>query len=163
MRKVKNFARFYALLKTLPGDQEDIKETLVWLYTKERTKSLREMYTNEYIAMCDSLDKTPKSKVAQVATSELKKKRSSVLLQLQKLGVDTTDWTKIDDFCLNSRIAGKRFYNLTVGDLNAMVPKLWAMANKPKFIPKEEVPEVLITDSQIQNLINSMPKNQMLN
>ena len=49
MDKGFNYARFYALLKQLPGAD---KETLVEQYTGGRTTHLRQMTIKEYELMC---------------------------------------------------------------------------------------------------------------
>lgn len=51
---IKNYARFYTLLKQLPGAD---KETLVWQYTQGRTKSLREVSRWEYDVMCRDMER----------------------------------------------------------------------------------------------------------
>ncbi len=140
MRKVKNFARFYACLNSVQTvDKEDTKQSLVYQFTGGRTTSLREMSTKEYDAMCDSID--PKMERTIRETAEIKAHRSAVLKRLQKLGVDTTDWNAVDRFCLDNRIAGKKFYNLTIEELDAMIPKLIAIAKKPKGRGRRESPQ----------------------
>jgi len=170
MKKVKNFARFYALLnKAQADDKEEVKAMLVDSFTGGRTTSLREMTPQEYNAMCDSMDGKP-ARPASSTTAELKKQRSAVLHRLQKLGVDTTDWSAVDKFCLDSRIAGKKFYNLTAEELSNMVPKLAAIARKPaKTKPEPEKlkrkPEVdaIIMDSYIRNMLTSDIPKHLLN
>ncbi len=138
MRKVKNFARFYACLNTVQiADKEDLKRSLVQQFTNGRTSSLREMKESEYHNMCDSID--PKSQQDLRDKAEIKRHRSAVLRRIQKLGVDTTDWNKVDEFTLNRRIAGKKFYELTIDELEALKVKLIAIARnspKPKAQPK---------------------------
>ena len=53
MEKGFNYARFYNLLKKLPGAD---KETLVSSFTNGRTLHLHEMSAKEYAAMCASLE-----------------------------------------------------------------------------------------------------------
>lgn len=170
MKKVKNFARFYALLNKMPADDKDeVKAMLVDSFTSGRTTSLREMNPQEYNAMCDSMDGR-EAKPANSITVELKKQRSAVLHRLQKLGVDTTDWSAVDKFCLDSRIAGKKFYNLTIEELKIMVPKLQAIARKPtkpqtepeKLKRKPEV-DALIVDSYVRNMLTRNIPKHLLN
>lgn len=61
---------------------------------------------------------------------ELRRKRSSVLHQMQLLGVDTADWNRVDAFCQNRRIAGKRFSQLDNDELDALLKKLRAIRRK---------------------------------
>lgn len=170
MKKVKNFARFYALLnKAQADDKEEVKAMLVDSFTGGRTTSLREMTPKEYNAMCDSMDDKP-ARPANSTAAELKKQRSAVLHRLQMLGVNTADWSEVDKFCLNSRIAGKKFYNLTAEELALLVPKLAAIARKPvksksepeKLKRKPEV-DALIMDSYVRNLLTRDIPKHLLN
>ena len=114
MGKISNYHRFYASLNRLPGgNTEDMKETLVSSFTDGRTTSLKEMTQKEYNAMCASLEERTGWK------EQLKKKRSLCLKLMQKAGIDTTDWQRINDFCRNPKIAGKEFAQLGVKDLDA--------------------------------------------
>ncbi|WP_226943487.1 hypothetical protein [Pseudoprevotella muciniphila] len=122
---VKSYHRFYALFNRLSGvDREDMKETLVSSFTDGRTTSLREMTQKEYNAMCASLEERTGWK------AQLKKKRSLCLKLMQKAGVDTTDWQRINDFCSNPKIAGRVFAQLGVKDLDALQVKLRAIMSK---------------------------------
>ncbi|MFR9624110.1 MAG: hypothetical protein SNF92_08210 [Rikenellaceae bacterium] len=155
--KQKNFARFYALLKTVQGNKEDLKITLVRQFTGNRTESLREMTTEEYTAMCDSID--PKSNDDMRSQMKLKSERSSVLRRIQKLGVDTSDWNKVDEFTLHPRIAGKRFSHLSIDELRALTRKLIAIAKKS---PRKPTPkrEVEIDEDEMYQLlaVSSIPR-----
>lgn len=145
MANVKNFSRFYACLKSVQtANKQDTKETLVSQFTNGRTSSLKEMSQQEYNAMCDSID--PKMTQNLKDKVELKAQRSAVLKRIQKLGVDTTDWNAIDSFCLNSRIAGKVFYELTLDELKAMIPKLIAIAKKPRGKKRQPQESEIIND-----------------
>ena len=131
MKKVKNFARFYALLNKMPADdKEEVKIMLVDSFTNGRTTSLRDMTPKEYNAMCDSMDEK-KVQSRDFIAAELKRQRSAVLHRLQKTGIDTTDWSVADKICLEKRVAGKKFYNLSADELTPMIPKLQAHARKP--------------------------------
>ena len=122
---VDNYHRFYALLKSLPGGRaDDTKETLVWSFTDGRTTSLKEMTQKEYNAMCASLEERTGWK------EQLKKKRSLCLKLMQKAGVDTTDWNRINDFCRNPKIAGRDFARLGLKELGALQVKLRAIMSK---------------------------------
>lgn len=145
MKKSNNFTRFYALLKRLPGNPT--KEQFVLDYTKNRTSSLREMDVNEYEAMCDSMQRVIDGE-QQVAPARdlLRKSRSKVLHWIQRAGVDTTDWNRINAFCMDKRVAGKVFRELTVEELDALVPKLKAISRKAttKVESKMPVPRELL-------------------
>lgn len=126
-----NYARFYASLNCLPGDREDMKETLVSSFTNGRTTHLHEMTRKEYDAMCASLEKRTGWK------ERLRKARSLCLKLMQKAGIDTTDWSRINDFCQNPKIAGKVFAQLGVDDLDALQVKLRAIMRKGGVKPSK--------------------------
>lgn len=117
----RNYARFYCLLKQLPGAD---KETLVSSFTNGRTPHLHEMSAKEYASMCATLEEHTGSRV------QLKKKRSLCLKLMQQAGIDTTDWQRINDFCRHPRIAGKVFAKLTLADLDLLQTKLHAIMRK---------------------------------
>ena len=50
--------------------------------------------------------------------------RSVVLKLLQKYGVDTTDWDRVNAFCRDPRIAGKVFALLSIAELEQLSVKL---------------------------------------
>jgi len=61
---------------------------------------------------------------------ERKKKRSAALHQLQLYGIDTTDWTRVNNFCADKRIAGKPFGELNNAELDALTVKMRAIISK---------------------------------
>lgn len=134
MGQISNYHRFYASFNRLPcgGDREDLKETLVSSFTDGRTTSLKEMTQKEYNAMCASLEERTGWK------EQLKKKRSLCLKLMQKAGIDTTDWQRINDFCRNPKIAGREFAQLGVKDLDALQVKLRAIMSKGGLKKREE-------------------------
>lgn len=160
MKKIKNFSRFYALAKNIPGDREELKENLVRAFTNGRTISLREMSPEEYNRMCDSLQGSQSaSPLSQKDfTAAIKKKRSAVLVRMQKLGVDTSDWAAVDEFCLNPRIAGKEFRTISLEGLGKLVKKLEAISAKPKAYIVEDDPMV---DQQYFDQIVALTRNQI--
>ena len=120
----RNYARFYCLLKKLPGAD---KETLVSSFTNGRTLHLHEMSAKEYATMCASLE--------EHTGWSVQKKRSLCLKLMQQAGIDTTDWQRIDDFCRHPRIAGKVFAKLTLADLDSLQTKLRAIMRKGGLKP----------------------------
>ena len=155
-----NYARFYALTKHIPGDREEIKETLVKTFTKGRTISLREMTREEYRRMCDSLPDSRPSKQGMTQeeyTAEIKKARSVVLKRIQQLGVDTSEWANIDNFCLNTRIAGKVFRALSLDELKRLVPKLAAIAGKPHPAAQPDTVSPVFISHVMQLTKNQIP------
>lgn len=118
-----NYSRFYALLNRLPIRGADVKEELVLQYTEQRTSSLREMTEAEYKAMCNALENSLKDSWS-IQREQLRQKRSAVLHLMQRLGIDTSDWTRINAFCKDSRIAGKEFAALNYEELDGLLLKL---------------------------------------
>ncbi|WP_305277218.1 hypothetical protein [uncultured Muribaculum sp.] len=126
MGSIKNYARFYSSFNrlTIPGDKEEYKKVLVLQYTDNRTESLREMRSSEYIALCKSIEELAGYNV------ELKAQRSSCLKLMQELGVDTTDWHEINDFCQNARIAKMPFGCIGLDGLKELRKRLFALKAK---------------------------------
>lgn len=132
-KKKRNYSRFYALCKAKGIDLEQYKDDLISQFTRGRTTSLKDMKDSEYDEMCDCIQSgrhQPESRDDYVLRR--KKMRSAVLKRIQQLGVDTTDFDKVNAFCQNSRIAGKPFGMLTIEELESLIPKLEAILRKPK-------------------------------
>ena len=99
-QEVTKFSRFYASFNKLAyrGDREEFKKSIVLQYTCKRTDSLREMTRKEYNTCCDALEKlTGKDEWRQKMREELRYRRSVCLKLMQKLGIDTSDWARIND------------------------------------------------------------------
>ena len=128
MTHERNYARFYTLLKLLPGAD---KETLVSQYTDGRTTSLRETTRQEYDRMCRDMEReTGYDEFVEGIRRQLRRKRSEVLKLMQQLGVDTTDWDRVNAFCTDARIAGKLFRKISVDELEELAVKLRAIKRK---------------------------------
>src|SRR5574344_382540 len=106
MKRVTNYARFYTALSKVKSDQEETKRAIVMTYTHGRTDSLRQMRYDEYERACEALERVTGEYVFKEA---LRKQRSCVLKIMQKLGIDTTNWDRINAFVSDRRIAGKEF------------------------------------------------------
>lgn len=127
-KKLDNYGWFYKLLKRMPGAD---KETIVKQWTHGRTTHLREMTKKEYEQMCRELERVGGyDERRMMLISELKRARSSALHQMQLWGVDTTDWDRVNGFCENRRIAGKKFRELDCEELADLTRKLRAMNRK---------------------------------
>lgn len=136
--EVTNFARFYALFNKLPygGDREELKRNIVSNYTWGRTESLREMTSDEYEACCRGLEQmTGEEEARKRNREELKRRRSVCLKLMQELGIDTTDWARINNFCRHPRIAGMDFAKLTAEELEALSVKLRSIKRKGGLKP----------------------------
>ncbi|MDO4691727.1 MAG: hypothetical protein Q4A64_02515 [Porphyromonadaceae bacterium] len=121
MDKQRNYARFYALIARMQGAD---KESIVLQYTNGRTTSLKEMTDGEYRLMIIALGRRADG------YDKLRSARSAALKQLQRYGIDTTNWAEVDRFCLKPRIAGKRFAQLGIPDLVGLTRKMRAIIDK---------------------------------
>lgn len=130
-QKKRNFSRFYAVCRAMGIDTGEYKDDLVSEFTGGRTVHLREMTEREYDDMCDCLQNGGQPGRSRDEFLERRRRsRSAVLKRLQKLGIDTTDFSRVNAFCQSKRIAGKPFGSLTIAELDALVPKLEAMLRK---------------------------------
>ena len=125
-QEVTNFGRFYTAIRAMSiiGDRDEVKRQIVWQYTNGRTDSLREMTRREYDKCCSDLE------VRSHYKEVLRKERSSTLKLMQKLGVDTTDWAQINDFCRNPKIAGKDFSRISIEEHQEVQIKLRSIQRK---------------------------------
>ena len=142
-QQVTNFARFYAVFNLLPatGDREDRKRSIVGQYTRNRTDSLREMTRREYEDCCAALERLT-GRDRDLIRAELRRRRSACLHLMQLMGIDTTDWTCVSEFCSQPRIAGKEFRRLDTEELDILAVKLRAIRRKGGLKPKEKENEV---------------------
>lgn len=133
MQEVTNFARFYSILKRVPkiGDNEYLKKEMVSVATGGRTESLKEITRKEYDDLCNILEKRFPEK-RNIYVEQRRKKRSSCLKLLQKIGVDTTNWTAINNYCKSPKIAGKVFAELDIEELQQLSIKLRMILKKQK-------------------------------
>ncbi|MEG2599115.1 MAG: hypothetical protein RSA66_06550 [Muribaculaceae bacterium] len=143
---MKNYSRFYGLLAKLPIHNEQMKEEFVAGFTEGRTSSLKEMTSAEYEMMCDSLEASLNQK------SHLRGFRSQALIAMQRIGIDTTDWTRINAFCEDKRIAGKAFYHLSEPELVALTVKLRSIARNGGLKPHPK-PESAVQPAPKQKVI----------
>lgn len=141
-QEVTNFARFYGILKAsykfaTKELGNDFKEGLVSEFTNGRTTSLREMTRKEYDTMCDKLEDAT-AQLLRTVKEVQRRHRSKCLKLMQKLGIDTTDWTRINAFCEDPRIAGKVFAKLSNDELDQLSVKLRSIQRKGGLKPKKE-------------------------
>lgn len=142
-----NYGRFFAILKRIPGNPD--RDEIISQYTNGRTTSLKAMSYQEYVHMCDDLD----SKFKDSRT----KARSAALKLMQQLGIDTTDWTRINAFCQDSRIAGQEFRSLSYEELQALQVKLRSIQRRGGLKPirprteKHATQIVFLSDNGIIN------------
>ena len=143
-QEVTNFARFYVLFNKIPcsGDREEFKKEMVSNATLGRTDSLREVTRREYQDLCEALEKvcpmSAEAKAREAAREELRRQRSICLKLMQKLGIDTADWNRVDAFCQDGRIAGKVFRFLDTLELEQLAKKLRSIERKGGIRQLEE-------------------------
>lgn len=123
----RNYARLYCLLgEVMPQlDREEAKELVASAVSNDRTTSLRELTEEEFQAALGYLSRQLKE-----SSAEVKKARSRALHQLQKYGIDTTDWDRVNGFVAQAKIAGKPFYHLDVKELDQLTNKMRAIISK---------------------------------
>jgi thiamine pyrophosphate-dependent acetolactate synthase large subunit-like protein len=133
MKTKVSHAQFFALLAQMPGAD---KEDLVWEYSHTVTNSLSEFYNknpNGYAQMITDMQRiVDKMKPQTNEQAELKRLRSAILHRLQKHGIDTTDWKRVNAFMRQPRIAGKTLGEMTISELQALIPKLQSILQKDK-------------------------------
>ena len=132
-QEVTNFARFYALFNKLPyqGDREEFKKQIVLQYTWNRTDSLKEMTAKEYEVCCTALEKlSGQDEWRQKLREELRRKRSVCLKLMQQLGIDTTDWNRVNEFCNNPKCRCMAFVQVSTAELEQLAIKLRAIQRK---------------------------------
>ncbi|MBQ0075085.1 MAG: hypothetical protein KBT34_12960 [Prevotella sp.] len=131
-QQIDNFSRFYSLLKKIPyeGDKEDLKCDLVSQGTNGRTSSLKEVTRKEYDSICDTMEKLCPNNGREKFEARRRKSRSVCLKLLQKIGVDTTDWNAINDYCRSPKIAGVPFRELDIEALDKLSIKLRVILKK---------------------------------
>lgn len=134
--------RFYALLGKLHlDDAAEMKRHMVLDISRGRTTHLHDLTAAEITLLLLSLERTVEQTRKQ-SNERVKKARSLCLHFMQKLGIDTTDWNRVNAFCRDRRIAGKEFYPLTLPELEALARKLRAMMrNGPLKPSKAQDPE----------------------
>jgi hypothetical protein len=120
--------RFYSLLGQ-KGIREQ-KDTLISAYGVESTKDLAGWQIEDLIRKLQ--DGTEKKVETVVATSSLRKERSTVLDLLTKLGVykDKSSWSDVNRYLALPQIAGKAMYELDEEELKVLQRKLRSILQK---------------------------------
>ena len=149
------YSKFYAYFKLLSktGDEEDIKNELVSSISQGRTTSLRELSRAEYDLLLLKLDQ-----MVWDHRKMLRKQRSVVLRLMTAIGLDTSEWANIDNFCMQPRIAGKVFRFLDCQELVALERKLRAIKSKrPSHSPDQPTANVLVLPQGLNINLNQLP------
>ena len=135
-KKYNPHSQFFTLLASMPGTD---KEELVWRYSNMLTTSLSEFYQKQpgsYSMMIRDMQRIisqsakPDDKTKLIIDRELKRRRSAILHRLQKMGIDTTNWSVVNKFMRNPRIAGKTLGEMDTEEMDLLIPKLEAIMRK---------------------------------
>lgn len=115
------------------GLNEEQRRAMLYELTDGRTNSTKDLtyaeaqylsgFLNGAAQMVDSVGKEMEEKA-------MKRMRSAVLKRLQQIGIDTTDWDRVNAFLCNKRIAGKPLYALDYEELQGLIPKLESIKKK---------------------------------
>lgn len=159
-QEVTNFARFYGILKknyefATKELGDEFKEGLVSQFTNGRTTSLRDMTRKEYDRMCVELE-VQTNQLLRAVKDEQRKRRSQCLRLMQKLGIDTTDWVRVNAFCEDPRIAGKVFRRLSNEELDQLAVKLRTIERKGGLRP--HTPSASMEKPKVDYLLMSFGK-----
>jgi len=92
--------------------------------------SARFLTDSELIQLVDRVEQMKMQKLSP--DTKLRQLRSQVLTLLNEMGIYATnnDWSRVNAFLLDKRIAGKLLYELSVDELNKLIPKLRSIASK---------------------------------
>lgn len=98
--------------------------------------STRFLTDGELIHLIDRIENMKLQKLSP--DTYLRQLRSQALTILNQMGIYATnnDWTKVNAFLLDSRIAGKLLYELTIEEFEKLMPKLRSI--EAKFREKQE-------------------------
>lgn len=141
----RDYKPFYAMLKQHPSVDKD---DLVLQFTDGRTTHLTQMTDAEYGKMLAALEIS-----SAPSQQELKRWRSSALLRIGRLGINTIDnWDGINEFVSSEKIAGKPFYNLTIDELKVLVRKLESIERKGGLRAREQKIEIVDASAALQAL-----------
>lgn len=110
------------------GLNEDTYRNMITGLTGGRTNSTKDLTIEEAKKLMDYISGKDESQ-----GYSLKRQRSAVLARLTTLGIDTTDWNRVNAFLGDSRIAGKPFYKLTYDELINLIAKLESIIKKGKY------------------------------
>lgn len=111
------------------------------------------MSAKEYETMCVSLEEQTGWK------SELKKKRSLCLKLMQQLGIDTSDWARVDNFCQHPRLAGKPFRKISIEELQGLAVKLRTIKQKGGLKEPAQQEKQRISSTIVYIPIGNMAEN----
>lgn len=121
------------------------REDLVWQFTDGRTSSMREMTDAEFDELCACIGEKNRQE-QHYLQEKIRKARSSVLLRIARIGINTIDnWDEVNAFLLSPKIAGKLLYEMNIDELNELIKKLEAISRKGglKALEPQEAPPMI--------------------
>lgn len=135
--KKRDYTAIWGLINATRGvlEAEEAKEIAVSEVSDGRTTSLRELSDRELTRLRVQLRAQAKS-LAPSKDKTRTRRRSMCLHLMEEYGIDTHDWSRINAFVEDPRIAGKPFGRLTSEELSALSRKLRAMIRKQGEEPK---------------------------
>ena len=147
------FGRFFGLIK---GREKYIdKDEMVLQFTDGRTTHLHEMKEAEFHEMCDCIQARFQNDM-QSYKEKVRKARSSVLLRVGRLGINTVNnWDDVNAFLLSPKIAGKLLYEMNLDELNDLIRKLEAIIRKGGIKSLREE-ERKAEEAKVQEELNRM-------
>lgn len=125
--------RLHAIYRACGIDQ-DSKRAMLLDLTDGRTDSTKMLTLEEAQYLCGYLNGQHARQLDE-QTRDLRRRRSACLKRMQQLGMDTTDWMRVNDFCRDKRISGKPFYRLSMDELSHLIVKLEAILRKKEGRP----------------------------
>ena len=85
------------------------------------------MTNAEFEEMCDTISER-NLQDRNSYKEKVRKARSSVLLRIGRLGINTVDnWDEVNAFLMSPKIAGKLLYEMSLDELKSLVKKLEAI------------------------------------
>lgn len=126
-------ARLHMMYKQRGLSRDEHKAMLAQL-TDGRTDKTNELTEAEanYLAgwLNGNGQETLKAKADEMKQKNLKFYRSAVLKRLQKMGINTSDWGRVNAFLSDRRIAGQPLYAMSVETMIKLIPKLEKLCEK---------------------------------
>ena len=121
----KNLIKRLHTIYSVQGIDDEQKRGILLDLTDGRTNTTKELTYSEAMYLCGYLNGAKKeNRDLTITEREIRRRRSAVLKRVQQIGVDTTDWGAVNAFCLDTRIAGKKFRELDGEELLLLIPKL---------------------------------------
>lgn len=140
---MRGYSDIWAMINKLAGEleTEDLKRVMCESVSEGRTDSLRELTGGELVKLRSELRERTGFK-PQRANYELRRKRSLVLKQLERYGIDTENWDAVNAFVSDSRIAGKEFAELDEEELDQLRKKMYSINRKKRVREAEKANRV---------------------